>query len=712
MRWPRELSDQGLLSIRGPSTLGCAAKEDSLTNPDRLALRREPDRSFVLLGAITADTKEQVTVRAADGRVETYPRRGLTFVAFGSLNHFALLDPEGLRRAFDAAPRAVLEQALVDSTKGQSVGEIKQRLTQAGVASAAVDKAWDAHRKAIDAIADVKVAGQGSARKFSWTGERHTRLGDYVGLGFVEAPTDSISEEVSDQDQPPLATAEANVPDSASHVDPLELDASAPSQFEASAGDEEAGGGGIEDPDIDDPLLKALHNLLGDDAPKALEDIEHSAVRIGSALSGTSGKELKLLSGVPEDQRHLVALVLLARKQEVRLWPEQSAALDPTKASGAIQAAIGEASRSPLGKGVLARFVVRVLQRTELDEVALPLVANAFARAASAEEGKPSTELLELAGVLADRTKAAVGRDWEQADSLVAGIALGMNRVPLDEDGPRSRFMAALFEMRSRLLNGDLLWKHTDPDIDRLAALDRAAGGVMRRALLDPVLGERIVKPEVERFMSECRTRHDLGRLVALRGSFAQYVDARDMIAAMGRVAKHDPKANEWFQGLRQQDRVDSAASERDTAAQEAARANTRAHEAERRTEQALADRDAGKADLLRASEANAEASDAQLRQAKLDVLRSLTSLAVTIKGSAAALDDPALLQRLAFALRREGLTEIASSGETVTYDPARHDAQGEHIDPGTPVTVGRSGYTYHSGDESLVLVKAHVSAI
>lgn len=687
-----------------------------LSTPDRLALRREPDKSFTLLGLVTANTKSEVTVTTPGGVVERFPRGGIIFVAHGSLNHFARLDPEGLQRAFDGAPRAVFEQALVDAQSPLSAADLKGKLIQAGLAPASVDKAWEAVRQALEGSSDVKFTGERSARKFSWNGESRTRLRAYIAGTSAEPSDDRAPEEPTSansvQGEPtPWSTprAESLDPAAASGVsEPVEVPevpafpATGPREAKTLAD-------GKQDQLEPQGILAAmLTRVLATAAPLSLDEIAGSVLRIGSALSSVPVKELRVLADVPEEQRALVSMLLVAREREVRLWPNVPETVDPAMAGAAIEAAIGEVSRSERDRRLLARFASRILQRTDLAAIPLPLVASAFVRSAGAESASElSQPLLDLAGALADRTKTSVGQEWDHTDAIIGEIARAVNRLPLDESGPRSRFLAALFEIRRKHLGNDLLWKNVDLD-----GLDLAAGGVMRRALLDDDVAERIIRPEVERYMAACSTRHGVARLIALRGSFARFIDAGAVTAVLERVARDDPKAGEWFRGLRQQDRMNAATLERDLAIQDAARARMLAEGAEKRTEKALAERDVARSALNRASQANVQASDAQLRQAKLDVLRSLASLAVTIKDSTAAKDDPALLQRLGFALRREGLVEIAVLGETVTYDPALHDAQGEHIDPGTSVSVGRSGYTYDSGDESLVLVKAHVSVI
>src|SRR4051794_35901870 len=163
----------------------------------RLALRREPDKSFTLLGSVIVDTKSEVTVTTPGGAVETFARSGVMFVAFGSLNHFARLDPEGLQRAFAGAPLAVFEQALVDAKTPLSATDLKVKLTQAGLAVAGVDQAWNDLRKALERSSDVKVTGAGAARKFSWKGSPETRLGTFIAGTFARASEDLTAGEPS-----------------------------------------------------------------------------------------------------------------------------------------------------------------------------------------------------------------------------------------------------------------------------------------------------------------------------------------------------------------------------------------------------------------------------------------------------------------------------------------------------------------------------------
>lgn len=691
-----------------------------MSETDRLALRRQSNKSFTFIGLVSIDSKTEVTVITPDGAAETHSRSGLTFVNFGSLNHFARLDTDGLRLALETSPRSVFEQALLDSTKSLSVTDLKARLTQAGLGTAEVDKAWEQVRKTFEDEADVRANGEGSARKFAWKGSNETRLLPYINASHViarpipapvEAVTDApapspangqdpLDHSATDATATPVAPEKPPLPDESvaeAASATATLDAAVATAAQTSTPDESAL--------PQNQLLGLLEKWLGSSSPQNLADVENSVLQIGAALTQVPVKDLKALADVPSVERPLVQLLLLARERETKLWASEPGVLDPSAASAAIESAIAESYRTSPAGDLFARFVVRVVQRTDLHQLPLALVAGAFARA-SALESVPSrsSSHQDLASVLAQRTQTSVGEDWAQADQRVKDVAMGMNRLPLDEEGPRSKFLAALFDIRRQHLDGDLLWKSIELD-----DLHRAAGGVMRRVLLDPDLAERIVRPAVAQFAAECSTRHDLGKLVALRGTFASYVDERALTTAMSRVAKDDRKMAEWFRGLRQQELLDSVARQRDAAVQEALTAKAATAEAEKRAEKALADRDAASAALKRASEKAVQASEAQLRQAKLDVLRSLASLAVTIRESAAAKDDPALTQRLGFALRREGLVEIADSGETVNYDPGLHDAQGDHIDSGTPVIVSRCGYTYDSRDEQLVLVKAHV---
>lgn len=509
-------------------------------------------------------------------------------------------------------------------------------------------------RKTFEDEPGVRANGEGSARKFAWKGSPETRLLPYIDASHVVAPP---------RPAPVEAVTDAPAPSPANGQDPLDhsvtdTTAAAPVVPEmpslpgesvaqaasATATRDAAVVTAAQTSTSDEPalpknqLLGLLEKWLGSSSPQTLEDVERSVLQIGAALTPVPVKDLKALADVPSLERPLALLLLLARERETKLWASEPEALDPSASSAAVESAIAESYRTSPASDLFARFVVRVARRTDLHQLPLALVAGAFARATALESvPSRSSSHQDLAAVLAERTRTSVGEDWTQADQRVKDVAIGMNRLPLDEEGPRSKFLAALFDIRRQHLDGDLLWKSIELD-----DLHRAAGGVMRRALLDPDLAERIVRPAVAQFAAECFTRHDLGKLVTLRGTFAAYVDERALTAAMARVAKDDRKAAEWFRGLRQQELLDSVAKQRDAAVHEAETAKAATAEAEDRAARALADRDAASAALKRSSERAVQASDAQLRQAKLDVLRSLASLAVTIRESAAANEDPA----------------------------------------------------------------------
>ena len=660
---------------------------------------------------MTAETDTEVTVTTLSGGSEVYRRKGLIFVTFGSLSHFNLLHTDHLRKAFEADPSAVFEQALVDARGSLNVRSLKERLIQVGLPSEHVEDAWKRAKKTLDESEEVKVTKSGSLNNYLWKGEQNSRLSAFIPLTIsggaeelVGQDGDALGLEVSVA--PEVPEAEQIAPQSDPGTTPSQPEPSTPGDGTFAVGTADVSDG--ERVDSADLLLSTLRRVLGDEAPHSVDAIPRSVLQFGSALSKTPEEDLGALADVPDEQRLLVTLLLVARDREIMLWPDAPKNLDPVVARAALEAALDEASRSVESAAVLLRFVSRVLDRTSVADLPFLLVANAFVKSAAVAAGsKPSKNFLLIANALAARTKASVVQEWIEVDPLILDISRGMTRLPLDQDGPRSRFLAALFEIRRKHLDGELLWKGADID-----ALDLAAGGAMRRALQDPDISERVVRSKVEQLIKECATRRDLGKLVALRGAFAKYIEPNAIIAVMQRVAKEDPKANEWYVGLRQQEVVNKAEAACKEALEEANQARGKAEEAVQRFEKAIAERDSARAALNQAAEANAEASDAQLRQAKLDVLRTLASLAVTIKGSAAIKDDPSILQRVDFALRREGLTAIADSGDSVSYDPALHDAQGNHVETGAQVSVGRAGYSYDLGEETLVLLKAHVSVV
>ncbi|MDG4824110.1 hypothetical protein O7635_19840 [Asanoa sp. WMMD1127] len=124
---------------------------------------------------------------------------------------------------------------------------------------------------------------------------------------------------------------------------------------------------------------------------------------------------------------------------------------------------------------------------------------------------------------------------------------------------------------------------------------------------------------------------------------------------------------------------------------------------------QALA---ANVADSLAVAETSGDRAQASwTRQREQDKARVLADLATVIGAMRA---EGATLADLDGWLRdeteRKRLRPVAQVGETVTFDPDRHEIAGGRAARGAAVTVTRTGYLWQGGDGPVVLVKATVA--
>lgn len=681
-----------------------------MTKQDRLALRRESDNTFAFIGTVTGVSKSEVTVEMPDGRTSTIARKGVVFVNRGSLHHFARLGlTEPLQRAFSDQPSAVFHQALIDAADSLSAKQLKAKLREAGLPSDDIDRSWKSVAKALDEQPEVRVLGTGSAKKFKWVGPRESVLVSYVPAPFRgnDSADTGAHQLPSSQlrDDQPTGTATENAPS------PDHLGIGAPTP-RAEGGASDASVDRVTEAPDGDPadggtLLTLLVKALGDEAPTSIQQFEREVLATATKLAHAEVSDVKALAAVPEVERLLVQLLAAAAPRPLKLVLEPRPI--PTElAHRALISAIAESTRDRAQLQGLARFARRIYDMTVLEDLPLELVANAFTRAAASERrAAPSKDFLALADALARRTASSSVDEWATTGVAMPAVARAMSLLPLEESGPRARYLASLYARRPELLMSDALWADAD-----LVSLHAAAGGELRRAFQDPELEEVVIRPAVETSLAGCTTRHDLGTLIALRGSFARFISAGALTAAMERVAQNDARAAEWMVRLRRDDTVSELRDKAMAATRAAENAETRATGARTQLERLNTELATVREQLRKAIDHNADAGEAQLRQAKLDVLRSLANLASHVFGSPAAQEDPSLGQRVEFTLRREGLSIIGSPGESVPYDPALHDAQGEHVNPGSPVSVGRSGYTYDAGNETVVLAKALVSAM
>lgn len=113
----------------------------------------------------------------------------------------------------------------------------------------------------------------------------------------------------------------------------------------------------------------------------------------------------------------------------------------------------------------------------------------------------------------------------------------------------------------------------------------------------------------------------------------------------------------------------------------------------------------------IRADE-DARVRAARERQFRLDALHAVAELAAEVEELAYDSGDADLIvERLRARVRAGALEQVGRPGDEVTFDPARHEAQGPRPADGAAVTVVRPGYAVAENGSPLVLRKALVVA-
>lgn len=673
---------------------------------DRLLLRREPDKSFTLLGRVMREEGSDVTIRTVAGEEATLSRRGLLFVNVGSIPHFLNLHPGLLTEVFEQEPRAVVEQVLVDAKTPLSTVQLKEKLIQSGISSESLEARWADLKKALVKSADVKTLKQGQT-KYEWKASREARLKRFLPL--------EINSRDEREAQPPQGGATPMTLDEDRHRKDRSERTDGEPRLPPGINDEPeatAGPDGPEDrqtpPDIGDlspapaprhPLLDALASVLGKVAPPTVEQVAGSTLRLGAALSEVPDKELRVLTRLDGEAQDLARLLLAAREREPAAWRSSDVSFEAQTVESAFASVIAEAARAreedaPGTNKTLQRFLARVLSRTKAEDLPLPLVVQAFIRVSSADQGDvPSKRTMQVAEVLAAKAGASFTREWDSVAAAIPDLARHSRRLPLDSSGARARLLSGVYAIRRDIIVQRAFWRDAS-----LAELIEAAQGALRTALSDPTLADQVLAPLIAERLETLTTRSALSEVLALPSAFTRFVAPEKLRAAMQRVSGNDPVFGTWYDVISQASALSTAKTRAEEALAAADTEKLRAQAASEQLEQVQSALDAANALIQEGRKANEQARDAGNRQAKVDVLRSLASLALAFKESRSAKDDPALLQRVDFTLRREGLMPISASGESVGYDPALHDALGAHVEPGSTVIVLRPGYTYATG--------------
>lgn len=665
-----------------------------LLEPERLLVRREPDKSFTLLGTVVSESAGLLTIRDASGELSEAPRRGNMLVTAGSIPHLQNLHPGLLEQLFEDEPRAVLEQVLVDSPSPLSTAQLKQKLLQVGMPSELVEKHWPELKKVLATSSDVRKQGPGQG-KYEWTSGRQSRLRRFV--------------QEQDHGGSILSTSADAALGGAQAVEPVAVDAAAaPPDYTPSETDLAQP---VEVAADTDPLVAELRKVLGEVAPESRDRVAGSVLQIGEALSDVADKDLMPLTRLEGEEGELAVLVMLARDREPAALRSRQAPLPATLARAAMMSAIAEVGPLPEASASLRRrfrsFVARLLIRANVHDLPLTLVTGAFINVSVADDGEqPSRQTLAVAGTLVDRAAAATAREWDELGVGIQDVARHSRRLRLEPDGPRAQLLTEIHRVRPDLAIHPAFWR--DVTTVEIAV---TAGTTLRTLFHDQQFAATVAAPMIRDRVASLTTRQGLAEILALPGVLCEYVDANALADAMGRVSTSDNVFREWHHVFRRTEELELATAESMRSSEAARAAEARASDLTVEVSRLQTALDEATARLTDVRRANEQAREAGNRQAKINTLRSLANVALAVKQSPAASEDAALVQRVDFALKREGLVSIGTTADVVPYDPAVHDALGDHVDKGTPVSVLRPGYTYSDGGEVFALVKAQVHA-
>ena len=672
---------------------------------ERILLRRLDDDSFEEIGVVVDDSAGKLTVRTKTGGIETHTRgRGRMLVAKGSLNHVLRMYADHLPMIFDAQPHAVVEQILRDASGALDARAIKAKLRDCLIPPEAIDTTWRGIKRHLDRSENIHKTSE-KPPKYRWTGSQSS-----PGLLNFISPSKS-------------ATAVAETRSEA--VSPLEptLDEERPTgggdgRGQSSVHDQEEERAPSAEPQAEESDAHSVSGRLATfvrslGAPKHVrtsQQVAHHILETASSLGNTKDRDLRPLLELGSADAPLGVALVAARPAATRLIATNKAPLDDKAAMAVLTSALDEFARADerkrrqlaaAGVALVDRLITPPQPANLPDALLIRLVRTIplMMRGSDLRLLQRATTL--LAGVVLQHDEKASGelRDWD-----LEALARAISALPFEPTGGRSLFVSALYQAAPDLAVDNSWWRGAT--FDELA---EAAYGPLGSALEDPVISEKIVAPLVHQAIRQASSRKALAQLSMAPPALTRHVSGEAYRAAFERVAMTDAVAAEWVGALINAAELDAA--HKRLAAAEANSAHARADAEElRAAAKQLRGENARMLDQLRqARQDSLTARDVHERQMRLELLTTLANVAISVLESPQAAEDIALRQQIEYVTSREGLTPIGEAGESVSFDPALHDAMGKHLEPGSRVTVLRAGYTYVSSQESLVLIKAQV---
>lgn len=658
-----------------------------------LLLRRGSDGGFTEVASVLHKGKgKTLTVRWPDGTEETYERRSDEItVEHGSIVHLLRVSPRALESTLRSEPASVFRQLLAETGRAMRASDLKERL--GSLDRSLVDKAWDRAKRELDTAEDVtKSASRPPAYRLFRSEAAAAQPIPSGGVSTAQTASSppALAESTPERSRDTSGSMEAtsairspSIPRATPQV------TATPSFSEGKAGP------------ATDPLVSLLAKRFGGSGDEDLEALAARPLSLSIDLGKLKAAELKAeLADLDAEHRQLMALVLGRGKE--RLLEADLLALPAEQHEAGLRAGLGEIAAA----------------RTEAAAL-VPSEAAMLERALAAGPLPPGL-LVDLARTFADHRDAgrrgldlalgALAR-WLSAEGTFADPSIDLRRVAsaarraeFARTGGRASWLATLHRVSPDLAADPVWWDGAT--FDQLAA---AGHGPLATALGDATIAESVVRPLVEEVVRGTETRAGLARLWAAPHPLARWVGTEDLKHAMLRIGKRDEIARSWAEGLTDVAALEQMSSQVDAAEQDAAGRREESRVLRERVRHLEAEvRTAGQ-HLAAARSAHVDTRQAHENQIKLELLRTIARMAAQVGQSVAAAEDAALQRSIAHAAAREGLEAIGQTGDHTVFDPAIHDPMGQQLAPGSPAIVGRQGYTWVDGANSIVLLKAQV---
>jgi hypothetical protein len=691
-------------------------------------------------------------------------------VTEGSLRHETLLNPDRVRQRLEEQPTAVFVQQLREATRPMNAKNLKDALQQMGLDAQAVASAWTSARKNLATVPGViqsrdrtpwyrwesdqahdaePGASTGTGQLSEAAGSQTTRNSAGVGAELHKEPESQLRKEGpasladgmdnSAGDNSPLAVHPAGVAagegepsdqsgsdtspirgsrDSTPTIHPTVVDVR--TLLDRAAADElnEHERDRLEElivaPNLS-PLFRVLHACIFKTTPdaQAVGSLARTPLATARALSGFSAATWLAVAATAQlDESHEVGLLVccLGKKSQKIDEADIPAAVTDVGVGRLVTRMLIELERMTFDERTDAHLGVssaahRIVASSILDSIQTSSLVRLLRCLHLAASRRPAAAELETAVIdaIARRLRQTSGSSGLD-DGELAILARAASSLPFTRTGGRSGLLAALSRDFAENLADARWWQGlTSED------LVLAGNGALGHVLTLEAVSKDFVAPLALKTVRAAKSRRELAWVLSVPPTVAGQVPVAEASRVAATIATTDPWMASWLDHIREgQDRrkVEAEREQADSLRGQAEAALVKAQEAlqemESRNERL-------QSMVAKSHQAAGELRSAQERQVKIDVMRSLAELGAMVAGSAGRLTDDQLVTRVESSLARQSVLPIGNRGSRMRFDPSLHDSSDMGLMSGEQVTVTRSGYTWETGQEAIVLVKAVV---